>query len=298
MKRLRYNAILILGLVAVANARAEDTIVVLKSRDQAQFNAAAESLARAWTSGPVRTLTLPQTGAVPATAVIAVGTEAAKWAIANTRGPVVFCMVANAQQNLIAGLSADDARRVRGVSLDIPAKTQLEQLKMYLPNARRIGVIFNPKKSRTAVTEAVVAAAELGLEIIEQAVTGELELPAATQALAARVDAIWAPVDSTVYSGRSAQFVLTQMLQKKIPVFGFSENMVKAGALLGPRLNYEAVGRQTAELLRAALRGEVNPETVQPPHEFDVVINARVLKLIDHPIPARVLQQASFINDD
>ena len=232
-------------------------------------------------------------------AIVAVGTDATRWAITNATVPVVFCMVANARQSVMADLITADEARVHGVSLDIPAQTQLRRMLGVLPKVKRVGVLYDPEKSAAAVREMKQAAAELGLEVVDQKVIRQSALPEETALIASRIDLLWAPVDSTVFNSRSAQFVLTEMLQRKVPVMGFSENMVKAGALLGPRVSYAAIGRQTAELLRAILNPGRSPrEPVQAPQDFQIVVNGRVLELLGNPIPQAAIGQVSIINNE
>jgi putative ABC transport system substrate-binding protein len=208
-------------------------------------------------------------------------------------------MVANARQSVMADLTPGDEGRVHGVSLDIPAQTQLRQIMTVLPKVKRVGVLYDPEKSASAVREMKQAATELGLEVVDQKVIRQSSLPEETAAIASRIDLLWAPVDSTVFNSRSAQFVLTQMLQRKVPVMGFSENMVKAGALLGPRVSYTAIGRQTAELLRAILNpSKRSRERVQAPQEYQIVVNGRVLALLGNSIPQAAIGQVSIINNE
>ena len=310
------RALLIAGVIGLLSApliRAGDTILLLKSRDLAQYNVAAKGFLEAWKTNPstpeVREFnlsgspdelnTLRALTSERPLAIVTVGTEATAWAITNSTAPVVFCMVANAQQSVMAGLLSGDKTRVHGVSLDIPARTQLRRMLGVLPKVKRVGVLYHPKKSAAAVGEMKQAAAELGLEVIGQEIDSQSSLPEATALIVPRIDLLWAPVDSTVFNSRSAQFVLTQMLQSKVPVMGFSENMVKAGALLAPRVNYEAVGRQTAELLRDVLHpGGQLGEPVQPPQDFQIVVNGRVLELLGNPIPQAAIGQVSVINNE
>ena len=315
IKNWNHRELLILGAIGLfgaAVARADKTILVLKSRELPQYTAAVNGFVQEWNargSGrqvQLKTLTgsaedaFLLSGINPGPiATVAVGTDAARWAIRNTSGPVVFCMVANAQQNVLAGLGTAELARVTGVALDIPVKIQLSQLRTFLPRVKRVGVLYDPRKSGAAVKEAARAAGELGLELVTQEVPAESSLPEATELIASRIDLLWAPVDSTVFNSRSAQFVLTQMLQHKVPVMGFSENMVKAGALLAPRVNYEAVGKQTAELLQAVLNGRSALETaIRSPRTFDLVVNRRVFNLMGKPIPQSAIQTVGFINED
>ena len=316
VKNRDHRALLIAGAIGLLSAglvRAGDTILLLKSRDSPQYNEAVNGFIQEWTAhgtvAAIQTRLLADwandmarepvdTSARPL-AIVAVGTDATRWAITNATVPVVFCMVANAQQSVMADLITTDEARVHGVSLDISAQTQLRRMLGVLPKVKRVGVLYDPKKSAAVVREMKQAAAELGLEVVNQEVDNQSSLSEATALIAPRIDLLWAPVDSTVFNSRSAQFVLTQMLQRKVPVMGFSENMVKAGALLAPRVNYEAVGKQTAELLQAVLNGRSAPETaIQSPRTFDLVVNRRVFNLMGKPIPQSAIQTVSFINED
>ncbi len=272
-----------------ANVLAGNNLLLLQSRDTPQYRQAADGFSQAWkTYGLDRDLdcrTLPDAGNANPTVVVAVGTEAAQWAIQHTTGTVVFCMAANARQNLLAPLSESDRRRVTGVTMLLPVRAQFEQIRSLLPDAKRIGVLYDPRYSSLAVEEARVAASELGLTLVPVEVRHEAELPAATRAMAGCVDVLWATVDGTVYNSRSAQFVLAEMLKRKIPVMGFSENMVKAGALLAPAVDYTDIGRQTARLLRAVVSSGQCPPP-QPPQSFTVAVNAHVWKLLRGAPPA------------
>lgn len=302
-------AALLLAWAAASAARGEE-ILVLKSRDLPPFNQAVAGFMQARKQlAPevaVQQRTLPAAareaevfgGARPA-AVMAVGTEAARWAVSQTQLPVVFCMVLNARENVLAGLSDAAAGRVAGVTLNIPLKAQFGMLREVLPKARRIGIIYDPKNFAAAAEEAKAAATALGLELVTREVSNESELSAAMAWIGPRIDVLWAPMNTTVFNSRSVQFVLLQMLQRKVPVVGFSENTVKAGALLAPRVDYQAVGQQTAGLLQAMLKsGKPSPDAVQPPQQFDLIVNGRVNRIVGKPVVASARPPVSFINED
>jgi putative ABC transport system substrate-binding protein len=314
MNRLRHNccqttsrllilpaALLLLGVTAYA----QETLLLLKSRDSPQHEEVVGGFLEQWNSQATNLHVEQQTLAnvsnfkpVPI-AVVAVGTEAARWALAHTTGPVVFCMIANARQNLLASLGENDRQRAWGVSLNVPVKIQFQEIRELMPDARRIGVIYDPKKSSLAIEEAESAAADLAIDLVTRQVDSEASLPEATAWISPRIDVLWAPIDATVFTARNAQFVLMQMLQRKVPVFGFSENMVKAGALAAPRVDYTAVGRQTAELLASVLDGTNPPGgTVQPPKVHDIVANQRISRLIGKPIASSPTLRIGFINEE
>ena len=301
-----------MALSLAAPALAAEQILVLKSRDLPQFEQAVAGFLQAWkqlapdSSVQQRTLSASarESDLLPGpnseqVAVVAVGTEAARWAVAHTELPVVFCMVLNARENLLTGLSDAASKRVAGVTLNVPLKAQFEALHEVLPKARRIGIIFDPKNSAAIVQEAADAAKSLGLELVTREVAKESELSAATAWIGRRIDVLWAPMDTTVFNSRSVQFVLLQMLQHQVPVVGFSENMVKAGALLAPRVDYQAVGQQTAGLLQTVLKAGMPPTpAMQPPQQFDLVANARVNRMVGKPLVPSARPTVNFINED
>ncbi len=309
-RRLALGALV---LMAGNFVSAGEVVLLLKSRDVPQYAEAARGFVEKWKAQNSevevlqRTLpanaadtTLDSFSARTPLAVVAVGTEATRWAIKNTAGPVVFCMVANPQTTVMAGLGEEDRRRVAGVSLNVPVKKQFLLVRELMPKVRKIGVIFDPEKSSGTVEEARLVADELGLELITQEVAGESALPGAVDLIASRIDLLWAPVDGTVFNSRNAQFVLSEMLRRKIPVMGFSENMVKAGALLAPRVSYASLGRQTADLLHTALQANPSPGgTIQQPANFDFVVNGRVCELLGRPIkPSSVTATYSLQHED
>ena len=292
---------------------AAQSILVLKSRDLPQYNEAVNGFIQEWTAhgtgAAIQTRSLTDGADDFARAqmdpnsrplaIIAVGTDAARWAITNSTVPVVFCMVSNARQSVMADLAPADETRVHGVSLDIPAPAQLEVLKTYLAGAKRIGVIYDPRKTAAVVQDLEDATAKMGLQLVREPVTSESSVPEAVGRITPKIDVLWTPVDSTVFNSRSAQFILTQMLQRKVPVMGFSENMVRAGALLGFRVAYADAGRQAATLLQATLQtASVVTPNIQTPRSYQVLINGRVLELLGNTIPPEAIRQASIIDHE
>jgi putative tryptophan/tyrosine transport system substrate-binding protein len=298
------------ALVLSVPSKAE-TILVLKSRDTPQYSEAVTGFIQEWAAhgsgADIQTRLLADwTNDVTRTpvgtnalAIVAVGTDATRWAITNATVPVVFCMVANVRQSVMADLSPADEAKVCGVSLNIPAEAQLAVLKTYLVSAKRVGVIYDPQKSAAMVQDLENAAAKMGLELVREAVTSESSVPEAAGRIASRIDALWAPVDSTVFNSRGAQFILTQMLQRKVPVMGFSENMVRAGALLGLRVTYTDAGRQAATMLQTMVQtGRPAQPRIQTPQSYQVLINGRVLELLGTTIPSAAIRQAIIINNE
>jgi putative ABC transport system substrate-binding protein len=208
-------------------------------------------------------------------------------------------MVANPQQRFGAGGTTQAVARLTGVSLNVPVEKQFELLRGALPEAKRVGVIYDAEKSAAAIDEAATVAAGMGLELISRPISAEAGLPEAAASLAKHIDVLWAPIDNMVFNSKSAQFVLLKMLQEGIPVMGFSENMAKAGALLALRLDYVDMGRQTAELLETSLHqpGDATM-AIAPPRRFELVVNAHVSRLLKKKIAPQSVAMTHYINED
>ena len=97
---------------------------------------------------------------------------------------------------IIAGLvlSADEfkgAPNISGVTLDFPVTLQLEWLRRFLPTAKTIGVIYNPRENQQRIEAASRVAHELGLKLESQQVSDTRELPTALETLAKKIDVLW-----------------------------------------------------------------------------------------------------------
>jgi len=91
------------------------------------------------------------------------------------------------------------------------------------------------------------------------------------------VELIWATVDATVYGSQSARYVLQYALRNNIPVMGFSENMVEAGALFAAYPDFASMGAQGAGLVVRVLSGEpAGSIPAVSPREVATCVNTRV----------------------
>jgi putative ABC transport system substrate-binding protein len=169
---------------------------------------------------------------------------------------------------IIAGLvlSADEfkgAPNMSGVTLDFPVTLQLEWLRRFLPTAKTIGVIYNPKENQQRIEAASRAAYELGLKLESQQVSDTRELPTALETLAKKIDVLWGVVDELVLTPQTAKHILLFSFQNRIPFVGLSTAWVKAGAVYALDWDYTDLGMQCGEMALKVLRG--TPINVLPP---------------------------------
>jgi len=169
---------------------------------------------------------------------------------------------------IIAGLvlSADEfkgAPNISGVTLDFPVTLQLEWLRRFLPTAKTIGVIYNPRENQQRIEAASRVAHELGLKLESQQVSDTRELPTALETLAKKIDVLWGMVDELVLTPQTAKHILLFSFQNRIPFVGLSTAWVKAGAVYALDWDYTDLGMQCGEMALKVLRG--TPINALPP---------------------------------
>ena len=190
--------------------------------------------------------------------------------------PIVFAMVPNWEKY---GL---EAKNVTGVALQRPVKTQLETLKALAQGAKRIGVLYNPRYTKSVIDTAVDAAKSLSITLVAVKVETPEEVPAAVKALAGKVDALWMIADRAVANPDAVQAIIKFALDNKVPVFALSEQQVKDGALVSLSPNYTAMGQQAGKIANKIIDQKLAPGSlmVAQPDGLDLAINLSTAKQI------------------
>jgi putative ABC transport system substrate-binding protein len=162
------------------------------------------------------------------------------------------------------------------VTLKPSVTQQLKAHAKFLPDARRVGVLYDPAESQQWVDEAEIAAKTLGLEVVAIAINTPHELPGALKALSRRADSILGIPDRTVYSSNTAKAILLFSYRNRIPFVGMSSAWVKAGALYSLDWDYIELGRQCGGLAKQILDGIAPAELhAQVPKQLRYHINLK-----------------------
>ena len=135
---------------------------------------------------------------------------------------------------------------------------------------RRIGVIYDPRKSGRYVHSARQIARNLRLTLETIEVNNTNEVQSALKKLEGRVDAIWMLPDSTVVSAVNLEAFMLFSMANKVPVVSYLKQHLKSGAAASLDIDYFDLGRQAGELCpqlreRENLYGAslLNPRKVQ-----------------------------------
>ncbi len=189
--------------------------------------------------------------------IVAIATPSAQALVAATKSiPVVYSGVTDpVAAQLVKGWTASGTN-VTGVSDLLELDKQVELIKRVVPNAKRVGMVYNPGEANSAVV--VKALKELltksGMTLVEAAAPRSVDVGSAAKSLIGKVDVIYTNTDNNVVSAYEALVKVGN--DAKIPLVASDTDSVKRGAIAALGVNYYDLGRQTGKVVGRILKGE------------------------------------------
>lgn len=230
--------------------------------------------------------------------IAAVATPAAQFAFGAAEPadiPVVYVAVSDPVSAQLVGEDGKSGKRVTGVSDLIPAEKQLEMIRAFLPDAKKVGILYSTGEvnSEAQLKLYEAAAPALGFEIVSSGVASQADISLAAQALAAKVDCFTNLTDNTVVS--SLATVLDKANAAGIPVFGSEVEQVKNGCLASEGIDYVKLGEQAGKMAARVLNGEdittIPYETVT---EYSADVNTTTLDALGLTLPEEIGSRATL----
>ena len=288
-----------LGLVGGPVATAA-TVVVVSSEHSAAYVEAAEALVDELESGGLPRQEVLQIGAAEWSAsgtlnpklLVALGAQAADaLARAQLRTPVLVTLLPRVSFERSLRLSGrKSSPQFWALCLDQPLGRQLDLVRLALPKAHRIGVLWGPENEGQAPALEAVAMAK-GLELVEADVGRDAALFPALKYALGGTDLLLALPDLQVYNSGSIQNILLASFRARVPMLAFSAAYVRAGALLAVYVTPAQIGRQAATMALTLLQGKPLPETPAYSRDFEVAVNEHVARSLGLTLDARKLRQ-------
>jgi putative ABC transport system substrate-binding protein len=313
-------AILVTGPNQVAGphtARAQSAsthvhIAVVKSLDLPQYNSAYQGFLKTLTATGYEpeptTVTLTADDADVAQdlrhvhqakpdLILAIGSHAARAVSAVEKTtPIIYSMVLSSPGGAADESALPAQSNLTGASLNIPLHVQLEYIKSVFPDARRIGVISDPTRTKDIVDSASVIAHAQDMVLRVEWVEKESDVPDAVRALTDSIDVLWMLPDQTVITPRSSRFIIFELIKAGVPIMGLSSAYVKAGAVIALDCDYEDIGRQSGELAIRVLAGQ-SPATLEAtaPRVFTLAVNDKVREHLRLEMDEKVIEQMNVV---
>ena len=172
-------------------------------------------------------------------AIVAIATPSAQAVVAATKDvPVVYSAVTDpVAAQLVASMDASGTN-VTGVSDLLALDKQVELIKKIVPNAKRVGMVYNPGEANSVVV--VKKLQEIlpksGMSLVEAAAPRSVDVASAARSLIGKVDVIYTNTDNNVVASDT--------------------DSVKRGGIAALGINYRDLGVQTGKVVVRILKGE------------------------------------------
>ena len=244
---------------------------------------------------------LPALAAELVSRQVTVGPQSARAAkAASATIPIVFVVGSDpVREGLVTSLNRPGGN-LTGVMLfieELVAK-RLELLRELIPQARMIGVLFNPNSTTTAehqMSEAQGAARTLGLELHVVRASSELDFEPAFAALVRqRVAAL--VVETSPFFNNLREPLIALAARHALPaIYGLREYAV-AGGLVSYGTSRSEGYRQAGIYVGRVLKGEKPGDLpVLQPTKYELVINLKTAKQLGLEVPPTLLARADEV---
>lgn len=229
--------------------------------------------------------------------IVPISTPSAQAVVAATRDvPVVFSAVTDPVGAQLVRNPDKPGGNVTGLSDFPPVEEHLLLIRKVLPDAKRIGVPYNPgdANSVSLVGTIKALAAKHGMTVVEAPANRSSEVQGAARGLVGKADAIYTALDNTVVSALEA--VVAVGAQNKLPVFSGDTDSVARGTIASIGFNYFEVGRQTGAVVARVLKGEKPGDIpVATARGTDLVVNPAAAQAMGVTLPAELVQSAKVV---
>lgn len=225
--------------------------------------------------------------------LVSVGMKATRAALAlNTRMPILAVLVPKDGFDALP-LPANEARRsMSAIYLDQPYSRQLAMIRMAFPERRRIGVLLREQNRQKL--EALLASARLQkIQVTGELIPNASEIIPALEHLLGASDMLLMLPDALLYNKNDIQGVLLTSYRYHAPLIGYSQALVRAGAIMALYSKPQQIGYHAAEVaLRYLDTGDL--PAPQYPKYFTVSINRQVARSLNISVPDEIELQTAL----
>ena len=234
--------------------------------------------------------------------IYSIATNASQAAVNATGGtdiPVVFNAVTDGVEAKLVTSNEKPGGNVTGVSDAAPLEKQLEMIRELLPEAKKIGMIYNigEVNGKLQVKQVEKLASKYNFKIVKKGVSATTEIATAAEQLAGDVDCIYNITDNMVVSATAS--ITDKANAKNIPVFAAEDGQMKAGLLASDSISYEKLGEQAGSvaydiLVNGKKAGDIPVETAK---DTTLYINKKVAEQLGIKIPDSLAERATFVEE-
>ena len=189
--------------------------------------------------------------------IVAISTPSAQAVVSATKTiPVVYSAVTDPVVAHLVPSMAASGTNVTGISDALALEAQVDLIKKVVPDAKRVGMVYNPGEANSAVV--VKQMKELlpqhGMTLVEATAPRTVDVGAAARSLVGKVDVIYTNTDNNVVSAYESLVKVGN--DAKVPLIASDTDSVARGAIAALGVNYYNLGLQTGQQVVRILKGE------------------------------------------
>ena len=190
--------------------------------------------------------------------------------------PVVFTAVTDPVSAGIAESIEQPGLGVTGTSDVIDYNEQLQMIRDFMPNAKKIGILYTISEPNAVSNLDTITSIsdKYNFEIIPLGITNASEIPSGAQTLIGKgAECFCLLTDNNMADNLSTLLHITD--SKKIPVFARDNTQVDEGCIATLAINYYELGKDTANMGMKILarESEVNDLPIEIIDEYHVIYN-------------------------
>ena len=184
--------------------------------------------------------------------IYAIATNAAQSAYNGTEGtdiPVVFNAVTDPVDAGIVKSMENPGGNITGVSDLSPLVLQIGVVKVLLPDAKKVGILYNVGESNSPIQIEILkeAVKGMGLEIVDKGVSDQADIPLVAKSLSTEVDAFYNITDNMLVQATETLVAVAD--EAGIPVFATEDGKLDMGLLAAESLSYYRLGEVAGDLV-------------------------------------------------
>jgi putative ABC transport system substrate-binding protein len=229
--------------------------------------------------------------------IIAIATPSAQPIVAATKSiPVVFSAIADPIAAQLVKDWKPSKTNVTGLSNMLDPVKQADFVKSIVPNAKRIGIVYNPGEANSvSALENLKAVLEpRGVAVVSVAAPRTVDVGPAAKSLLGRVDALYSTTDNNVMATYEALVKVAN--DAKLPLISSDPSGVSRGASAGLGIDFYQLGRETGQSVVRILNGEKAGDIAPSPgQKLLMYVNTTAAQKQGVTLPADVTKNADKV---
>lgn len=223
-------------------------------------------------------------------AIVAISTPSAQSVVNAARNSDIPIVISSVTDPISAGIVASlesNEKRMTG-AIDFPKiKEEIEFILSIVPNAKKIGLLYNPGEANATKTiELMKVALREYFLIVEAVAQNSNQVSSAVKSLIGKVDVVYIPSDNTIFSSMAKVVEITR--ENKLPLFSSDPDSVKQGVLGCVGYTQYAVGVEAGNALVEILKNnKIIP--IKTPDMIEIFMNEESARLLNIEIPVEIL---------